>query len=119
MHDVLGHRISLLSLQAGALALRADPLTEEVARAAGLIRDTAHQAMEELREVIGVLRIDPVGDDGAPARPQSTLVDLAELVDECRRAGMLRWVGSAIVNGRSPPRSPGAGPTRRSVPSCS
>jgi signal transduction histidine kinase len=91
MHDVLGHRISLLSLQAGALALRAGTLPEDVARAAALIRDTAHQAMEELREVIGVLRVDPAGDDRAdeaPARPQPTLVDLPRLVDECRHAGM-------------------------------
>jgi len=91
MHDVLGHRISLLSLQAGALALHADTLTDEVAGALGLIRDTAHQAMGELREVIGVLRIDPAGDDGVdqpPARPQPTLAELPQLVDECRDAGM-------------------------------
>ena len=91
MHDVLGHRISLLSLQAGALALRADTLTEEVARAVGQIGDTAHQAMGELREVIGVLRVEPAADDGAdpaPARPQPTLADLPRLVDECRGAGM-------------------------------
>ena len=85
MHDVLGHRISLLSLQTGALALRAGTLPAEVAGALGQIRDTAHQAMGELREVIGVL-----GDDGAeaPARPQPTLGDLPHLVDECRDAGM-------------------------------
>jgi signal transduction histidine kinase len=91
MHDVLGHRISLLSLQAGALALHAGRLPDDVAGAVGMIRDTAHQAMGELREVIGVLRIDPDVDHGtgqAPARPQPTLIDLPQLVDECRHAGM-------------------------------
>jgi hypothetical protein len=56
-----------------------------------VIRDSAHQALEELREVIGVLRADRAGDDwadDAPNRPQPTLADLAELADESRRAGV-------------------------------
>ena len=56
MHDVLAHRISLLSLHAGALEFRPDAPPEEVARAAGVIRASAHEALEDLREVIGVLR---------------------------------------------------------------
>ncbi|MGN9906782.1 sensor histidine kinase [Phytohabitans sp. LJ34] len=86
MHDVLAHRISLLSLHAGALEFRPDAPPEEVARAAGVIRDSAHQALQELREVIGVLRDDPA--DEAPDRPQPTLADLPGLVDESRAAGM-------------------------------
>jgi len=56
-----------------------------------VIRDSAHQALEDLREVIGVMRADRAGDDwadDAPKRPLPTLVDLPELVDESRRAGM-------------------------------
>jgi signal transduction histidine kinase len=90
MHDVLAHRISLVSLHAGALELRPDGPADEIARAAGIIRDSAHQALEDLREVIGVLRADGAGDqwaDGAPERPQPTLANLPELVDESRRAG--------------------------------
>jgi signal transduction histidine kinase len=91
MHDVLAHRISLLSLHAGALELRPDRPADEIGRAAGVIRDNAHRALEDLREVIGVLRADPAGDDwadDAPERPQPTLADLPELADESRRAGM-------------------------------
>ncbi|HEY5708739.1 MAG TPA: histidine kinase dimerization/phosphoacceptor domain-containing protein, partial [Solirubrobacterales bacterium] len=55
MHDVLAHRISLLSLHAGALEFRPDAPPEEVARAAAVIRASAHQALEDLRAVIGVL----------------------------------------------------------------
>ena len=90
MHDVLAHRISLLSLHAGALELRPDGPADEIALAAGVIRDSAHQALEDLREVIGVLRADRAGDDwadDAPERPQPTLADLPELADESRRAG--------------------------------
>jgi signal transduction histidine kinase len=86
MHDVLAHRISLLSLHAGALEFRPDAPADEVARAAGVIRASAHQALEDLRAVIGVLREMPDGD--APERPQPTLADLPALIDESRAAGM-------------------------------
>ena len=82
MHDVLGHRLSLLSVHAGALEFRPDAPAEEVARAAKVIRENAHQALQDLREVIGVLRA-PVGE-----LPQPTLADVAQLVAESGRAGM-------------------------------
>jgi signal transduction histidine kinase len=87
MHDVLAHRISLLSLHAGALEFRPDAPPEEVGRAAGVIRASAHEALEDLRAVIGVLREGP-GADGAPERPQPTLADLPALIEESRAAGM-------------------------------
>jgi signal transduction histidine kinase len=91
MHDVLAHRLSLLSLQAGALELWPDAPSAEVARAAGVIRGNAHSALEDLREVIGVLRSARADDDradGVPETPQPTLLDLPMLIDESRKAGM-------------------------------
>jgi signal transduction histidine kinase len=82
IHDVLGHRLSLLSVHAGALEYRPDASAEDVARAARVIRESAHQALQDLREVIGVLRA-PVGE-----LPQPTVADVPELVAESRRAGM-------------------------------
>jgi signal transduction histidine kinase len=82
MHDVLGHRLSLLSVHAGALEYNPDAPANDVARAAKIIRDSAHQALQDLREVIGVLRA-PVGE-----LPQPTLADVTTLVAESRRAGM-------------------------------
>jgi signal transduction histidine kinase len=88
MHDVLAHRISLVSLHAGALEYASSGASpEEVARAAGVIRSAAHQALEDLREVIGVLRDDDTRN-GAPERPQPTLADLDALLEESRAAGM-------------------------------
>ena len=86
MHDVLAHRISLLSLHAGALEFRPDAPPEEVARAAGVIRASAHQALEDLRAVIGVLRDGP--DGPGPEPPQPTLAALPGLLEESRAAGM-------------------------------
>jgi signal transduction histidine kinase len=85
MHDVLAHRISLLSLHAGALELRPAAPPETVAAAASVIRQSAHQVLEDLRELLGVLRFDR--PDQPPERPQPGLSDLAALVDEARRAG--------------------------------
>ena len=56
MHDVLAHRLSLLSVHAGALHFNPEAPAEEIRRAAGVIRDSAHEALEDLREIIGVLR---------------------------------------------------------------
>ncbi|GAA2838542.1 sensor histidine kinase [Kribbella solani] len=82
MHDVLGHRLSLLSVHAGALAYRPDASTEEVAGAAEIIRASAHQALQDLREVIGVLRA-PVGE-----LPHPAFADLPALVEGSRAAGI-------------------------------
>jgi signal transduction histidine kinase len=86
MHDVLAHRISLLSMHAGALEFRPDAPPGEIARAAGIVRASAHQALQDLREVIGVLREDTA--DGGPERPQPALTSLPALLDESRAAGM-------------------------------
>ncbi|MET9343570.1 histidine kinase [Nonomuraea sp. NPDC003804] len=88
MHDVLAHRISILSLHAGALEFRPDAPPEQISKAAGAIRESAHQALQDLREVIGVLRQPGDEADGRPERPQPTLDDLCGLVDESRAAGM-------------------------------
>nr|WP_221203243.1 histidine kinase [Modestobacter versicolor] len=86
MHDVLAHRLSLLSMHAGALEFRPDASPTEIAQAAGVVRASARQALEDLREVIGVLREGP--DGSSSTRPQPTLGDLPALVEECRRAGV-------------------------------
>ena len=86
MHDVLAHRISLVSLHAGALEFRVDAAPEEIARSAGVIRASAHQALQDLREILGVLRSD--GDQEVTPAPLPELADVPRLVAESRRAGM-------------------------------
>lgn len=81
MHDVLGHRLSLLSVHAGALAYSRDAPAEDRTRAAEVVRENAHRALQDLREVIGVLRA-PVGE-----LPLPSVADVLELVEEARQAG--------------------------------
>jgi signal transduction histidine kinase len=71
MHDVLAHRLSLLSVHAGALEFRPDAPPEDIASAASVVRASAHSALQELREVIGVLR-EPDLEDTRPAETPST-----------------------------------------------
>jgi signal transduction histidine kinase len=98
MHDVLAHRISLVSVHAGALAYRArqaragtGPVLEggEIADSARVIGDNAHQALEELQEVLRVLRTDQERDLADSVSPQPRIADLAGLVREASDAGQV------------------------------
>jgi signal transduction histidine kinase len=83
---VLAHRVTLLAVHAGALEFRPDAPPEEIAHAAGVIRQSAQSALHELREVIGLLRDDQGGE--APEPPQPTLDAIPALIEESRAAGM-------------------------------
>jgi len=87
MHDVLAHRISLVAMSAGALEYRPDASPEEVAKAASVVRENAHLALEELREVVVVLREPTEGQDAMSEPPQPTLQDLGSLVADSRNSG--------------------------------
>ncbi|MET7939750.1 histidine kinase [Streptomyces sp. NPDC005302] len=104
MHDVLAHRLTLLSVHAGALEFRPDAPREEVARAAGIIRESAHDALQDLREIIGVLRASDSDDGG---RPQPTLAALDGLVAESRSAGMKVVLDNRVADPDAVPASVG------------
>ncbi|MFJ9823965.1 sensor histidine kinase [Streptomyces sp. NPDC101160] len=109
MHDVLAHRLTLLSVHAGALEFRPDAPPAQVARAAGVIRDSAHEALQDLREIIGVLRAphDDEGDGSAANRPQPTLATLDSLVAEVREAGMKVVLDSTVADPDTVPAATG------------
>ncbi|APY85598.1 histidine kinase [Streptomyces alfalfae] len=104
MHDVLAHRLTLLSVHAGALEFRPDAPREEIVRAAGVIRESSHEALQDLRQVIGVLR---GGDTDASGRPQPTLAALGALVAECREAGMKVTLDSRVTDPEAVPAALG------------
>ncbi|MEO3789532.1 histidine kinase [Nonomuraea sp. B10E15] len=84
MHDVLAHRLSLVATHAGALEFRPDSSPEQRARAAGVIRAGVHQALEELRQVINLLREQDDRTDDLQPRPG--LTDLPGLITDARQA---------------------------------
>jgi signal transduction histidine kinase len=93
MHDVLAHRISQISMHAGALEYREDLSPDEMRASAGVIRAQAHQALTDLRDVLGVLR----EGDGERA-PQPTYGDLPCLLAEARESGMRVELDDLVVD---------------------
>ncbi|MFI0776452.1 sensor histidine kinase [Streptomyces sp. NPDC021212] len=93
MHDVLAHRVSLLSVHAGALAYRtrqavagAGPALDgaEVAESAEVIRRNAHEAVEELQEVLRLLHAEGGGE---PVSLLPRIEDIDGLVADARATG--------------------------------
>ncbi|MEV7355741.1 histidine kinase [Kitasatospora sp. NPDC091276] len=83
MHDVVAHRVSLMVVHAGALERIVAKDPEKAAQSAKLMGEVGRQALNELREILGVLRMD---DERQP-EPDS-LAGLPRLVDQSRAAGM-------------------------------
>ena len=86
MHDAVGHRVSLMVLQAGAIEMAAAD-AGRVQELAGNVQTAGRQALDELRQMVGVLRGSEVDDD-APLGPQPGLDDVPRLIDHAREAGM-------------------------------
>jgi signal transduction histidine kinase len=102
MHDVLAHRITQVSMQAGALAFRDDLDGDRLREGLGQIQGQANDALHELRGVLGVLREDDPGP--ATARPQPTYDDIAALVDEARALGLgVDWADEVDDTASVPP----------------
>jgi signal transduction histidine kinase len=85
LHDVIAHHVSVMVVQAdgAAYALRSSPQTAETALHA--ISRTGRQALNEMRNLLGVLRTD---GDRAQLAPVPGLGELRELLDQARAAGL-------------------------------
>jgi signal transduction histidine kinase len=81
MHDVVTHRISLMVLQAGALGITA--ADEATRQAAEELRAAGCQALDELRDLVGILRREP--EDDADQTP--SVAGLPALIDESNAVG--------------------------------
>ena len=89
LHDVLGHNLSLINVQAGAALHRLDKAAAdppEFRGALDAIKSTSRLALQELRATLGVLR---QVDEHAPLTPTPSLVGLADLLDRARTAGLV------------------------------
>jgi signal transduction histidine kinase len=76
MHDAVSHQVSLIAVQAGALQVTSRD--EESARVAKVIRSLAVRTIEELRQMVTVLRAS--GARSEELSPQFTLDDIQEMV---------------------------------------
>lgn len=79
MHDALAHRLSVVSLHAGALEGSTDGAAGELART---VREQTHEALQDMRGLIGDLR------SGPGARGPSTMRAIGSLLAELRAGGV-------------------------------
>lgn len=94
LHDSVGHALTVATLQAGAARELLDTDPEFTRRALLAIEQTARAAMEDLDQVLGLLRERDRDNDSGPhdgerdGRPRRDLADLDRLVAETRAAGL-------------------------------
>lgn len=79
MHDILANSISLIAVQAeaGPLLVHRDP--DRAARSFTTISDTAHDALDQVRRTLGVLRAGP---------PSPDLAGIPALAERARETGL-------------------------------
>jgi signal transduction histidine kinase len=97
LHDVIGHNISLINVQASMGLDLMDSQPEQARAALSAIKSASKEALEELRTMLTTLRRD---DDVAPRSPTRGLDHLPELIELTRAAGLSVEV---TVAGKAPP----------------
>lgn len=97
LHDLVGHAVSLMTVQAGVARVALDAGDAGQARhALAAIESSGRQALDELRRVLGILRMP--GDEPTTFGPQPDLHAIEGLVDQHRQSGLpvaLRLEGPA------------------------
>ncbi|MEV7974280.1 histidine kinase [Cellulomonas sp. NPDC089187] len=83
LHDTVAHHLSVVSLRAAALEVSGDTSVQEAAES---VRSSTHQALEEMRDLIGVLRTGQMSLTAGPG-PGRTLTELPELIATARESG--------------------------------
>ena len=97
LHDVIGHNISLINVQASMGLDLIDSQPEQARAALTAIKSASKEALQELRTMLTPLRRD---DDAAPRSPAPGLDRLPELIKLTRAAGLTVDVE---VTGKAPP----------------
>ena len=85
MHDVVTHRVSLMVLQAGALRVTAPD--EPTRKAAEELRAAGCRALDELRDLVGILQTTSDADQ-APEEAYPSTAELAALAADSTAAGL-------------------------------
>jgi signal transduction histidine kinase len=85
LHDVVGHSVSVMTVQASAVRRLLKPEQEREREALLIVEQTGREAMAEMRRMVGVLR----RPEEAPAlAPQPSLEHLDKLVEHARESGL-------------------------------
>jgi signal transduction histidine kinase len=86
LHDVLGHHVSLINVQAGVALYLMDDDPEQARTALAAIKQSSRELLNEMRATLGVLR---GVDERPPHQPVPGLAQLNALAADTRAAGLL------------------------------
>ena len=100
MHDVVGHSLAVISLQAGVADHLLETRPDEVRRAITAIRTVSKEALADLRVELALLRGN--GSPSAERAPAPTLHQLSDLVSRMREAGLAVELDAAANDRRVP-----------------
>jgi signal transduction histidine kinase len=103
LHDVVAHTLTTINVQAGVAAHLLDRDPGHARDALAAIESASHEALDELRAILGVLR-EP-GSEEIPLEPVPDLGALGALVEQTRRTGL---PVSFEIEGKQPERVPDA-----------
>jgi signal transduction histidine kinase len=103
LHDVVAHTLTTINVQAGVAGHLLDRQPDHVRAALGTIEDASHDALDELRAIVGVLRAGEI--DAAPLEPAPTIEAVGELVRRARDDGL---DVDLVTRGGQPDRLPEA-----------
>ncbi|WP_253662172.1 sensor histidine kinase [Williamsia maris] len=95
LHDVVAHRMSVVVVAAQTARFRVDGVTPAADAEFQAIAVMAREALDEVRQMLGVLRVD--GEVSTQA-PNPGVADIADIVEATRGAGIvvdLRLIGGA------------------------
>jgi signal transduction histidine kinase len=86
VHDVVGHGLAVINMQAGIALHVLAKRPEQVEVALEAIKTTSKEALDELRSTLAVFRQPE--EDGAPRRPAPGLAQLEALIGEMTDSGL-------------------------------
>ncbi len=84
LHDLLGHHVSLINVQAGVALFLMDDDPEQARTALTTIKQSSRDLLGEMRATLGILR----GLDAPPHHPSPGVDQLDALVADTRAAGL-------------------------------
>ncbi|BCT75344.1 two-component sensor histidine kinase [Sinomonas cyclohexanicum] len=96
IHDIVAHSLSLINVRASVALHLAERKPEELVPALEAIKHASHEALGEVRELLGVLRQD------APVTPEDPLGRIPGLIEDARGTGLAVALDARL----DPPPSP-------------
>lgn len=89
LHDVIGHSVSVMTVQASAVRRRLEASQGVERQALETVEATGRQALTEMRRMVGVLREGSGDDEALDLEPPPGLAQIPRLAESFRSAGLL------------------------------